>query len=269
MRGNLFVSFHYVKYNELSNTSSVTVLINFVKWLTMKLPIIFGHRGASAIEPENTMKAFIQAFQDGADGIEFDVRLTADNQMVIIHDSLINRTSNGSGLVRKKTFQELLEFDFGKGEKIPLLEDVLKKYRNQKWLNIEIKEQGFEKQLLEMLENLKITQKYVISSFEISVLEKIKELNNEIPTAFLFEAGRINLSELIKKIECKGIHPKHTIVNKSFMGEAIYYRLAVRAWTVDNPRKALKLTKMRINGLITNNPKKIINYLKGKIAKSL
>ena len=73
----------------------------------MKLPIIFGHRGASSSEPENTMRAFIQAFQDGADGIEFDVRLTADNQMVIIHDSLINRTSNGFGLVRKKTYQEL------------------------------------------------------------------------------------------------------------------------------------------------------------------
>ncbi len=64
----------------------------------MKLPKIFGHRGASSIEPENTMKAFQQAFEDGADGIEFDVRLTADKQMVIIHDSLINRTSNGIGL---------------------------------------------------------------------------------------------------------------------------------------------------------------------------
>lgn len=235
----------------------------------MKLPVVFGHRGASAIEPENTMKAFDQAFQDGADGIEFDVRLTADNQMVIIHDALIDRTSNGFGLVGKKSFQELLEFNFGKGEKIPLLEDVLKKYGNEKWLNIEIKKQGFEKQLLKMLENLKITKNYVISSFQISVLQKINELNNEIPTALLYGVGRLNLPELIKKIGCKGIHPKHTIVNRRLMGEARYYRLAVRAWTVDSPRKAWKLTKMRIHGLITNNPKKIIDHLKGKVAKML
>lgn len=234
----------------------------------MKLPMIFGHRGASSIEPENTMKAFQQAFEDGADGIEFDVRLTADNQMVIIHDSLINRTSNGIGLVRKKTYQELLEFDFGKGEKIPLLEDVLKKFRNQKWLNIEIKEQGFEKQLIELLDKLKITQKYVISSFDISVIQKIKELNSEIPTAFLYQTIRFNLQALISKTQCDGIHPKHTIVNRRLFSEARYYRLAIRAWTVDSERKAWKLTKLGINGIITNNPKKLLLYLKEKQQKT-
>lgn len=233
----------------------------------MKLPMIFGHRGASSIEPENTMKAFQQAFEDGADGIEFDVRLTADNQMVIIHDSLINRTSNGFGLVRKKTYQELLEFDFGKGEKIPLLEDVLKKFGNQKWLNIEIKEKGFEKQLLELLDKQKITKKYVISSFDISVIQKIKELNSDIPTAFLYGRIIIHLQALISKSQCDGIHPKHTFVNRRLISEARYYRLAVRAWTVDSQRKAWKLTKLGINGIITNNPKKILLYLKEKQQK--
>jgi glycerophosphoryl diester phosphodiesterase len=234
----------------------------------MKLPMIFGHRGASAIEPENTMRAFTQAFQDGADGIEFDVRLTADNKIVIIHDSLINRTSNGFGLVKEKTYQELLEFDFGVGEKIPLLEDVLKKYGNQKWLNIEIKEQGFEKQLLKMLDKLKIAKKYVISSFKISALQKIKELNNQTPIAFLFGTGLINLAGLLSKIPCESLHPKHTIVNRRFMDEARYYRKPVRAWTVDSKRRAWKLTKLRVEGIITNNPKKIIQYLKEKVAKN-
>jgi len=233
----------------------------------MKLPIIFGHRGASSSEPENTMRAFTQAFQDGADGIEFDVRLTADNQMVVIHDSLIDRTSNGFGSVRKKTYQELLGFDFGNGEKIPLLEEVLKKFGNQKWLNIEIKEQGFEKQLLEMLDKLKIKQKYVISSFKISVIRKIKELNCEIPTAFLFQAIQFNLQSLISETQCEGIHLKHTIVNKRLISEARYYNLAVRAWTVDSQRKAWKLTKLGIDGIITNNPKKLILYLKEKHQK--
>ena len=234
----------------------------------MKLPIIFGHRGASSSEPENTMRAFIQAFQDGADGIEFDVRLAADNQMVVIHDSLIDRTSNGFGLVRKKTYQELLGFDFGKGEKIPLLVDVLKKFGNQKWLNIEIKEQGFEKQLLELLDKLKVDQKYVISSFNISVIQKIKELNSEIPTAFLYQANRLNLQFLISETQCEGIHPKHTIVNKRLISEARYYNLVVRAWTIDSQRKAWKLTKLGIDGIITNKPKKIILYLKEKQQKT-
>ncbi len=246
---------------------STIVVINSIKWRKMKLPIIFGHRGASSIEPENTMRAFTQAFQDGADGIEFDVRLTADNQMVIIHDTLIDRTSNGIGLVSQKTYQELLKFDFGKGEKILLLEDVLKKFGNQKWLNIEIKEQGFEKQLLEMLDKLKINQKYVISSFEISVLQKIKELNSEIPTAFLYQTARLNLQALISKSQCDGIHPKHTIVNRRLFSEARYYRLALRVWTIDSQRKAWKLTKLGIDGIITNNPKKLFLFLKEKQQK--
>ncbi len=233
----------------------------------MKLPIIFGHRGASALEPENTMKAFDQAFHDGADGIEFDIRLTADNEIVIIHDALINRTSNGMGLVRKKTYQELLKFNFGKNEKIPLLKDVLKKFGNEKWLNIEIKEQGFEQQLLELLDVLNMHQKYIISSFKIPILQKIKELNPKIPTAFLYQKGPINLQGVIANLACEAIHPKHTIINKRLIGEALYYRLAVRAWTVDSERKAWKLTKMRIDGLITNNPKKIIYHLKNKIEK--
>ncbi|MCK5184037.1 MAG: glycerophosphodiester phosphodiesterase, partial [Candidatus Heimdallarchaeota archaeon] len=164
--------------------------------------------------------------------------------------------------------QELLEFDFGKGEKIPLLEDVLKKFRNQKWLNIEIKEQGFEKQLIELLDKLKITRKYVISSFDISVIQKIKELNSEIPTAFLYQTIRFNLQALISKTQCDGIHPKHTIVNRRLFSEARYYRLAIRAWTVDSERKAWKLTKLGINGIITNNPKKLLLYLKEKQQKT-
>ena len=93
----------------------------------MNLPLIFGHRGASALEPENTMRAFTRAFNDGAHGIEFDVRLTADNRIVVIHDKTLVRTSNGQGLVKNLTVEELLKYDFGLREKIPTLEDIDKK----------------------------------------------------------------------------------------------------------------------------------------------
>ncbi|MHA1213294.1 MAG: glycerophosphodiester phosphodiesterase [Candidatus Heimdallarchaeota archaeon] len=132
--------------------------------------IIFGHRGASALEPENTMRAFARAFQDGATGIEFDIRLTKDKQIVVIHDKSINRTSNGKSLVKDMTYKELQEYDFGKGEKIPLLKDVLKLYGNRFWLNIEIKETGFEKEVVELLHKFEIKKKCLISSFKESAL---------------------------------------------------------------------------------------------------
>ncbi len=227
----------------------------------MQQTIIYGHRGSSAFEPENTMRAFARAFQDGAKGIEFDIRLTKDKQIVIIHDETINRTSNGSGLVRDLTYEELQKFDFGKGEKIPLLKDVLKLYGNRFWLNIEIKEIGLEDLLIELLTELNIIKKIVISSFIKEPLEKIKEIISTYNTAFLYSLKKVNLTYIKQELKCDGIHPSKNNITKRVLTKAKEMNLAIRVWTVDNPKNALKLVKMGVDGIITNNPKLIIDYL--------
>lgn len=87
-------------------------------------PLCIAHRGAFVEAPENTLKSFKLAMEMGADMIELDVRLTKDRKVVVIHDDTIDRTSNGSGAVRDYTLDELKQFDFGEGEKIPTLEEV-------------------------------------------------------------------------------------------------------------------------------------------------
>lgn len=230
----------------------------------MNLPVVFGHRGASAIEPENTMIAFERAFHDGANGIEFDVRKTADNKLVLLHDSKINRTSNGSGKLSKKNYSELLNYDFGKGEKIPLLEDVLKKFGNKYWLNIEIKEVGFEKQLIDMLAKLKISNKYVVSSFKAKVLNKIKELSKEIPTAYLYYRKTSDLNRIVRKVTANDIHPGKRFTNKRLVENAHRLKMQVRVWTVDDEPTTIKLAEWGVDGIITNNPKEIIKFLENK-----
>ncbi|MGC9778966.1 MAG: glycerophosphodiester phosphodiesterase [Candidatus Heimdallarchaeota archaeon] len=230
----------------------------------MNFPIIFGHRGASSLEPENTMKAFDRALQDGADGIEFDVRKTADDELVIIHDQRINRTSNGRGRVSKISYSNLLKYDFGKEEKIPLLRDVLKLYGNKHWLNVEVKEIGFENQLVEMLKELKINKKLVVSSFKIPVLNKLKELTDEIPTAYLFNRETNDLKKLIKNVDTNDIHPGKHFVNKTLIDNAHKLNIQVRVWTVDDRITARKLTEWGVDGIMTNNPKEIIKFLKDK-----
>ncbi|HUT81287.1 MAG TPA: glycerophosphodiester phosphodiesterase family protein [Candidatus Bathyarchaeia archaeon] len=232
----------------------------------MQQPVIFGHRGSSAFEPENTMRAFARAFQDGAKGIEFDIRLTKDEQIVIIHDEAINRTSNGSGLVKDMTFEELQQFDFGKGEKIPLLKDVLKLYGNRFWLNIEIKEVKLEKQLTELLIDMNITKKIVISSFIKETLEKIKEIDFNFNTAYLYAIRKINLNYIKNELKCEGIHPSKNNITKRLLKKTKGMKLAVRVWTVDNPKKAIKLAKLGVDGIITNNPKLITDTLQANSA---
>ncbi|MBD3191551.1 MAG: hypothetical protein GF308_12955 [Candidatus Heimdallarchaeota archaeon] len=233
-----------------------------IRGYEMTKPLIFGHRGAPYNQPENTLKSFKQAFQDGADGIEFDVRLTSDKEMIVIHDETINRTTNGTGFVKELTHMEIRQVNINNKLKIPTLEEVVKKFGNEKWLNIEIKEPGFEKQLIELLNDLQITKKIVLSSFFVSVIQEINNISKKFSTALLFTYEINDFQSLKKEMVIDSIHPHHKLVNKELMDQAKNNKLAVRAWTVDNPTKALSLTKIGIDGIITNNPKKIITKLK-------
>jgi glycerophosphoryl diester phosphodiesterase len=230
----------------------------------MNIPKIFGHRGASALEPENTMKAFTRAFKDGADGIEFDVRQTADGKIVVIHDATINRTSNGTGLVKNYSYDVLLQFDFGKKERIPLLNEVLQKFGKNYVLNIEIKEPGFEKQLVIMVQELEIKENVIVSSFKKSVLKKIKELDSSLSTAYIFNLRKINLGKIVKQIKIDAIHPSMHLVTTNLVKKSQLLNLPIRTWTVDDPQKALSLAKLGVNSIITNNPYQIIQNLTKK-----
>lgn len=230
----------------------------------MNIPIIFGHRGASSSYPENTMEAFKQAFIEGALGIEFDVRFSADNEIVIIHDELIDRTSNGTGKVNSLTLKELRNFDFGFGEKILTLKEILLEFGNKYWLNIEIKEAGLEEQLVQLIYKYKISEKVVVSSFYGEVLNKIKEIRSEIPTAFLYDFPINDLDELTNEIRIDGIHPGKDQINQKLIDQAHERSLSVRSWTIDEIDLALNFASINIDGIITNTPKAIIKALKTK-----
>lgn len=127
------------------------------------------HRGLYNDEiNENTISAFDNAFDNGFEGIEFDVRLTKDKVPVIIHDSFLSRVSNGKGLVKNYTYNELLKFNFGKKkiERIPKLEDVINRYNN-KTMIIELKEN------IDITPYLNDKNKYYISSFNYNYIKNI------------------------------------------------------------------------------------------------
>ena len=230
----------------------------------MKQTLIFGHRGASKRAPENTIKAFRLAFEEGAEGIEFDIRLSADNEIVVIHDATIDRTSNGIGKVNELNFSELSEYNFGEGEKIPSLREVLKIFGNTYWLNIEIKEIGLEEILVDLLLELRITEKIVISSFLLPALVKIKELDENLSTAYLYDFALDDLESLLEEVQVDGIHPGKKNTTKNIVQAAHEKKLAVRVWTVDDPKLAKELTKYGVDAIITNAPKEIIVALEAK-----
>jgi glycerophosphoryl diester phosphodiesterase len=114
-----------------------------VYWFSTGLPLILGHRGASAHAPECTLAAFELALDQGADGIEFDVQLSADGWPVVIHDSHVNRTTNGDGPVAKLTLAQLRALDAGEGQKVPTLIEVFETFGARMLYNVEIKQSGW------------------------------------------------------------------------------------------------------------------------------
>lgn len=146
---------------------------------------IFAHRGSAGTHPENTMAAFREAERVGADGIELDVHLTKDNEVVVIHDSTADRTTNGTGEMRNLTLKELRKLDAGlnyskkyKGERIPALKEVLSwMQENTLELNIELKNvtveyPGFEEKLLEEVVEFGMEERLFLSSFNHYALQK-------------------------------------------------------------------------------------------------
>jgi len=225
--------------------------------------LIVAHRGASAYEPENTLRSFKKALAFRPFAIECDVRATKDDKLVVIHDSRIDRTTNGKGFVRDFMFRELRKFDAGKGEKIPSLQEVLSFIKNKKpMLIIEMKEPGTEKAIVELVKKNKLGSKIIIVSFYASAIKKIKKFSN-IKTGFIF--SRVQPSEAVTiaiKAKADFLLPRYNLVTPELVKKAHEKNLQVITWTVDEKKLALKLIAFGIDGIASNKPDLLENIKK-------
>ncbi len=174
--------------------------------------IVYAHRGASSYAPENTMAAFNKALMLGTNGIELDLKKTKDNKIVIFHDKKIDEKSNSVGKLSDYTYEELLKFDFGswfdkvkfKDEKIVLFEDFMKVFGKENiTLAIEIKDDNIEKDTLDIISKYGNISKIFITSFEYSILEKVRNISKDIKIGWLINdditSGNINMLKAISR----------------------------------------------------------------------
>ncbi|MBU1163058.1 MAG: glycerophosphodiester phosphodiesterase, partial [Proteobacteria bacterium] len=127
--------------------------------------MIMGHRGAAALEPENTLLSIRKAMEIGVDAVEIDVHLSKDKEIVVMHDSTLDRTTNGTGPVNNYTLSELKKYDAGKGETIPTLQQVMELTDKKVSLVIELKEKDTEKIVVEQIKKNKIEDNVYVISF--------------------------------------------------------------------------------------------------------
>ncbi|MFN2341111.1 MAG: glycerophosphodiester phosphodiesterase [Halanaerobium sp.] len=229
----------------------------------MKTKII-GHRGGAAGFPENTLAAFKKAVELGADGVEFDVQLTKDGEVVVIHDELIDRTMSGSGLVKDHTLKELRQMSAGeffssefKGEKMPTLAEVLEIVQDLEVINIELKNYlpypGLEEKVLKLVDQFKIRDQVIISSFNHYSLQKVKKLQPEIKTGALLMAKIINPSDYAFKRGFDALHLHFLTADQEIVDKAHFMGMQLNVYTVNFPESVVELLEKGVDMIMTDD----------------
>jgi glycerophosphoryl diester phosphodiesterase len=221
----------------------------------MKRVSIVAHRGASAYEPENTIKSFERAFQLGADFVELDVRMSKDGVLVVIHDEAVDRTTNGSGLVRELTLRELRLLDAGRGEKIPTLKEVLELFKETKHrFFVEVKEPGLEEKLLKDLIEQQAEDRVVITSFYHTAIKKMSERRKNIKCGVIFACQPVNPENLATHAKASILLPKLEYVNAEMVSRAHKNNLNIIPWPINNENDAKKMIDLNVDGIVTDKP---------------
>jgi len=236
--------------------------------------INYAHRGASGYFPENTMLSFRKAIELGATGIETDVQMTSDGVLVLIHDEKVNRTTNGMGLVKDFTYDELNKLDAGSwynkkydSEKIPTAKQlIILAKSNNILLNLEIKNgevtyPGIEEKLIEMLYQYKYEDKVILSSFNHYSMVHCKDISKEIKTGLLYMAGLYQPEIYCKHTGADALHPYFNSLNKEIIDNAKKEGLLVNPFTVNDEACMKSLITAGVDGLITNYPDKLKKVL--------
>lgn len=238
----------------------------------------FAHRGFSGKFPENTMLAFRKAVEIGADGIELDVHLSKDGELVIIHDEKIDRTTDGEGFVADYTYDELLKFDASAGfkgvygvNKIPTLREYFEfiKPVDGFLTNIELKTDkneypGIELKTADLIAEFGLQNRIIISSFNHYSVLRFKEIMPEMKCGFLYDCRIAAAGEYAKSRGVDCVHPSYTGLTEENVPEIKSNGIEINTWTVNSPDEVKRLYNLGVDSVIGNYPdmtKQVISEL--------
>jgi len=212
-----------------------------------------GHRGARAYEPENTLRSFKRALELGVNAVELDVRRTRDNEVVVIHDARVDRTTRGKGLVGEMTLQEIKQLVLEKDDKIPTLEEALGFLDRKVKILIELKEKGLEKKVLGKIREKGLQKNVIIVSFLEEALSKVRELDDEVETGLIYVRHR-NPIESALKLGASYLLPFYRFIHASNVQKAHENGLQVIVWTINRQEEISEYVEKGVDGIASDKP---------------
>lgn len=230
------------------------------------MTLIFGHRGYAALYPENTMISFKEALHAGADGIELDVQLSLDGEIVVIHDTTVDRTTDGTGSVRELSLEDLKKLNAANHSKtvefagIPTLREVMQWLSGTNlFLNIELKNEvypyeGMEEKVIGLIREFGLEDRIILSSFNHYSLVYCYRLAPDIETAPLYSDGLYMPWVYAESIRAKSIHPKLRAAPDEIIKNCQEAGIAVRPYTVNRKGDMKRLLRAGCSAFITDDP---------------
>jgi glycerophosphoryl diester phosphodiesterase len=236
---------------------------------SLSQPVIFAHRGASAHAPENTLAAFELALAQQADAIELDAKLSADGQVVVIHDATLDRTTDGRGRVMDLTFSQLRALDAGsffseqfRGEKIPALEEVFEAVGKRTFINVELTNyatpgDGLVESVCELVKKCGMQQRVLFSSFLALNLSKARAYLPDVPRGLLALKGfpgawARSFGSAFGRYQA--LHPHLTDVSRQQVQRVHRLNRRIHIWTVNAVEDMRRLFRWGVDGIFTDDP---------------
>ncbi len=231
-------------------------------------PLVFAHRGASNDAPENTLAAFELAVQLGAQAIELDAQLSADLQVVVIHDHHVDRTTDGKGKVSNLQLATLKQLDAGghfdstfRGERIPTLNEVFEAVGQRVLINVELKNDAsiwddLPARVAQLVVQHKLQQRVIFSSFNPIALVKIKRILPDTPTCLLALSGTKGgwaCSWGYKALGCAALHPDVSSVTPRLVQQVHKSSRRIHVYTVNEPEVIQHMLNAGVDGFFSDN----------------
>eukprot|EP01106_Pelomyxa_sp_JSP_P010094 TRINITY_DN27156_c0_g1_i1.p1 TRINITY_DN27156_c0_g1~~TRINITY_DN27156_c0_g1_i1.p1 ORF type:complete len:381 (-),score=91.38 TRINITY_DN27156_c0_g1_i1:108-1250(-) len=224
------------------------------------IPYSLGHRGARSHAPENTLLSFRRALELGVDRVECDLRLTKDHNVVVCHDATIDRTSNGRGYIKNLTLKELLEYDFGMGEKIPTLDQLLQLVKpSGKILHIELKESGVEQSMVHSIHKHGMCNQVLVISFSVDLLAHTHHIDTTLRLGVLCQGP-----PRVVEAQAVGAHEIGCFHNELGADDAQHVHSAgmlLHCFNPDDPLTVERAVALGVDGIGSNKPDMLVKAL--------
>ncbi len=228
---------------------------------------IWAHRGASGYAPENTLEAFELAIRQGADGVELDVHMSADGQLIVTHDETIERVSDGHGMIARMTLAELRHFTFNRTHpqyrdaRVPTLREVFALMKPAGLMvNVELKTgyvryPGIERACIDLAKEMGMTERVYYSSFNHHSLLTVKAMDASLPCGLLYDATMVRPWDYARALGMDALHPEfHELLEADEVPACRALGIKIHTWTVNDAEDIRWVLDAGADAVITNYP---------------